>query len=65
MSLASDAYEYKRPSGDTLIDILDGDSLLNIFYHCIPVVLEEDGSDIASTVSASSNDRVSIYEYRT
>ena len=30
----------------TLIDSLDDDSLLNIFYHCRPAIFEEDGSDI-------------------
>ena len=35
----------RRRTG-TLIDILDDDSLLNIFYHCRPVLLEEDGGDI-------------------
>ena len=33
----------------TLIDILDDDSLLNIFYHHRPVLLEED--DIGDTHS--------------
>ena len=30
----------------TLIDTLDDDSLLNIFNHCRPTLLEEDGNDI-------------------
>jgi len=57
MSLASGAYEYIRPSGDTnrrrtVIDTLDDDSLLNIFYHRRPVLLGGRcgyGSDIEDT----------------
>ena len=30
----------------TLIDSLDDDFLLTIFYHCRPAIFEEDGSDI-------------------
>jgi hypothetical protein len=48
ISLASDAYEYIRHGTNrrTLIDILDDDSLLKIFYYCRPDLLEEDGGDI-------------------